>query len=109
MAAPTINLAGTFFAYHLGCSEKPSSATSKIGEATMTMKSFLLTCGIFCGGYICNTLFDSAVDAAQSYLHIQTTTYKTDGKGYIICSPEKPSGKPEAVTSGQITQEQAPQ
>ena len=32
------------------------------------MKSFLLTCGIFCGGYISNTVLDSAIDAAESYL-----------------------------------------
>jgi len=62
----------------------------KIGEAIMTIKSFLLTCGIFCGGYVSNTLLDSALEAAESYFHVQTSTYKTDSNGYIICSPEKP-------------------
>ena len=28
--------------------------------------------------------------AAQTYFHIQTSTYKTDSNGYIICSTEKP-------------------
>jgi hypothetical protein len=56
----------------------------------MTIKSFLLTCGIFCGGYVSNTLLDSAIDATGSYFHFQTSTYKTDSNGYIICSPEKP-------------------
>ena len=45
---------------------------------------------IFCGGYASNTLLDTAVDAAQTYFHVQTTTYKTDSSGYIICSTEKP-------------------
>jgi hypothetical protein len=60
------------------------------GKATMTLKSFLLTLGIFCGGYISNTLLDEAVDAAEKYFRVQTSTYKTDPNGYIICSPEKP-------------------
>jgi hypothetical protein len=56
----------------------------------MDIKSFLLTCGIFCGGYVSNTLFDNALDAVETYFHIQTSTYKTDSNGYIICSPQKP-------------------
>ena len=56
----------------------------------MSPKSFLLTLGIFCGGYVSNTLLDEAVDAAEKYFHFQTSTYKTDSNGYIICSPEKP-------------------
>jgi hypothetical protein len=56
----------------------------------MSLKSFLLTLAIFCGGYASNTLLDTAVDAAQTYFHVQTTTYKTDSSGYIICSTEKP-------------------
>ena len=56
----------------------------------MSPKSFLLTLGIFCGGYLSNTLLDSAVDAAEKYFRVQTSTYKTDSNGYIICSPEKP-------------------
>src|SRR5262249_23383767 len=62
----------------------------EIGEAIMTIKSFLLTCGIFCVGYVSNTLLDSALEAAESYFHVQTSTYKIDSNGYIICSPEKP-------------------
>jgi hypothetical protein len=57
----------------------------------MSLKSFLLTLAIFCGGYASNTLLDTAVDAAQTYFHFQTTTYKTDSSGYIICSSEKPT------------------
>jgi hypothetical protein len=56
----------------------------------MSPKSFLFTLGIFCGGYVSNTLLDEAVDAAERYFHFQTSTYKTDSNGYIICSPEKP-------------------
>jgi hypothetical protein len=56
----------------------------------MSPKSFLLTLGIFCGGYVSNTLLDEAVDAAEKYFHFQTSAYKTDSNGYIICSPEKP-------------------
>ena len=60
------------------------------GKATMTMKSFLLTCGVFCGGYVTNTAFDTALEAAESYFHVQRAAYKTDANGYVICSPEKP-------------------
>jgi hypothetical protein len=56
----------------------------------MSPKSFLLTLGIFCGGYVSNTLLDEVVDAAEKYLHFKTSTYKTDSNGYVICSPEKP-------------------
>jgi hypothetical protein len=56
----------------------------------MQVKTFLFTLAIFCGGYVSNTLLDSAVDAAQTYFHFQTSTYKTDANGYIICSAEKP-------------------
>ena len=44
----------------------------------MSLKSFLLTLGIFCGGYVSNTLLDEAVDAAEKYFHFQTSTYKTE-------------------------------
>jgi hypothetical protein len=56
----------------------------------MSLKSFLCTMAIFCGGYVSNTLLDEAVDAAEKYFRVQTSTYKTDSNGYIICSPEKP-------------------
>jgi hypothetical protein len=56
----------------------------------MNAKSFLLTCAIFGGGYLTNTVLDNALDAAESYFHLQTSTYKTDSSGYIICSTEKP-------------------
>jgi hypothetical protein len=57
----------------------------------MDLKSFLLTLGIFCGGYVSNTLLDEVVDAAEKYFRVQTSdSYKTDSNGYIICSPEKP-------------------
>ena len=57
----------------------------------MDMKSFLLTLGIFCGGYVSNTLLDEVVHAAEKYFRVQTSdSYKTDSSGYIICSPEKP-------------------
>jgi hypothetical protein len=58
----------------------------------MSMKSFLLTLGIFCGGYISNTLLDNALEAAEKYFHVSTSAYKTDSNGYIICSTEKPKG-----------------
>lgn len=56
----------------------------------MSPKSFLLTLAIFCGGYVSNTLLDEVVNAAEKYFHFQTSSYKTDSNGYIICSPEKP-------------------
>ena len=45
---------------------------------------------IFCGGYASSTVLDGVLDAAEKYFHIQSSTYKTDSNGYIICSPEKP-------------------
>jgi hypothetical protein len=65
----------------------------------MSLKSFLFTLAIFCGGYVSNTLLDSAVEAAQTYFHIQTSTYKTDSNGYIICSTEKPKITNDAADS----------
>src|SRR5262249_41964042 len=62
----------------------------KIGKEIMTIKTFLTTCWIFFVGYVTHTLLDSALEAAESYFHVQTSTYKTDSNGYIICSPEKP-------------------
>jgi hypothetical protein len=56
----------------------------------MSLKSFLLTLGIFCGGYLSNTVLDGVVEAAEKYFHVQASTYKTDSSGYIICSTEKP-------------------
>jgi hypothetical protein len=56
----------------------------------VNLKPFLFTLAIFCGGYVSNTLLDEAVDAAEKYFRVQTSTYKTDSNGYIICSPEKP-------------------
>ena len=56
----------------------------------MSPKSFLLTLGIFCGGYVSNTLLDEVIDAGKKYFHLQTSTYNEDSRGYIICSPEKP-------------------
>jgi hypothetical protein len=60
------------------------------GKAAMSLKSFLFTLAIFSGGYVSNTLLDSAVEAAQTYFHFHTSTYKTDSNGYIVCSTEKP-------------------
>ena len=60
----------------------------------MSIKSFLLTLAIFCGGYVSNTLLDNAVDAAEKYFHLSTATYKSDSSGYIICSNEKPKDSP---------------
>ena len=57
----------------------------------MSPKSFFLTLAIFCGGYLSNTLLDSAVEAAEKYFRLRAAdSYKTDSNGYIICSPEKP-------------------
>jgi len=44
----------------------------------MSIKSFLLTLGIFCGRYVSNTLLDNALDAAEQYFHLSTSAYKTD-------------------------------
>ena len=43
---------------------------------------------IFCEGYVSNTILDEVVDAADKYFRVQTSTYKTDANGYIICSKE---------------------
>ena len=57
----------------------------------MNPKTFLLTLGIFCGGYVSNTLLDNAVEAAEKYFRLKTSdSYKTDYNGYVICSTEKP-------------------
>ena len=57
----------------------------------MNPKTFLLTLGIFCGGYVSNTLLDNAVEAAEKYFRLHTSdSYKTDSNGYVICSTEKP-------------------
>jgi hypothetical protein len=61
------------------------------GKAAMSLKSYLCTLAIFCGGYVFNTLLDSAVEAAQAYFRLHTSTYKTDSSDYIICSREKPN------------------
>gem|GEM_PF-2383667 len=57
----------------------------------MSLKSFLCTMAIFCGGYAFSTILDEVVDAGEKYFRVQTSTYKTDSDGYIICSPEKPT------------------
>jgi len=59
----------------------------------VSVKSFLITLAIFCGGYVSNTLLDEAVEAAERYFHVKMSAYKTDANGYIICSPEKPAIK----------------
>ena len=46
-------------------------------EVAMSLNSFLLTLGIFCGGYVSNTLLDNAVEA--KYFHLRASdSYKTD-------------------------------
>jgi hypothetical protein len=47
----------------------------------MSPKSFLLTLGIFCGGYVSNTLLDEVVDAAEKYLHFKTSKPKITNAG----------------------------
>ena len=57
----------------------------------MSLKASLLTLGIFCGGYVSNTLLDNAVEAAEKYFRLRASdSYKTDSNGYVICSTEKP-------------------
>jgi hypothetical protein len=56
------------------------------GNAAVSLKSFLFSLAIFCGGYV--LLLDGVVDAAERYFHVQMSAYKTDSNGYIICSPE---------------------
>jgi hypothetical protein len=70
----------------------------------MSMKSFLLTLGIFCGGYASNTLLDNALAAADSYFHLSGSTYKTDANGYIICRMEKPNNNSVGILSRQRQQ-----
>jgi hypothetical protein len=60
----------------------------------MSIKSFLLTLAIFCGGYVSNTPLDNALDAAEKYFHFSTAAYKIDSNGYVICSIEKPKDSP---------------
>jgi hypothetical protein len=60
------------------------------GKADVSAKSFILTLGIFCGGYPSNRMLDEVVGAAERYFHVKTSAYKTDSNGYIIYSPEKP-------------------
>jgi len=76
--------------YSQECRKLLLSEESIQGKKAMSAKSFLLTCAIFCGGYVSNTLLDNALEAAETYFHLQTSTYKTDSNGYIICSTEKP-------------------
>jgi hypothetical protein len=56
----------------------------------MNPKSFLFALAIFSGGYLSNTLLDEVKDRAEKYFQIESSTYKTDSNGYIVCSPEKP-------------------
>ena len=56
----------------------------------MSLKTYLCTLAIFCGGYVSNTLLDNAVEAAEKYFRLKTSdSYKTDSNGYVICSNEK--------------------
>jgi len=55
----------------------------------VSVKSFLFTLAIFCGGYVSNTLLDEVVEAAERYFQVKMSAYKTDANGYVICSPEK--------------------
>ena len=57
----------------------------------MSLKTYLCTLAIFCGGYVSNTLLDNAVEAAEKYFRLRASdSYKTDSNGYVICSTEKP-------------------
>jgi len=56
----------------------------------MSLKSFLCTLAIFCGGYASSTILDEIIDAGEKYFRVKTSTYKTDSNDYIICSPDKP-------------------
>jgi hypothetical protein len=40
-------------------------------KAALSLKSFLLTLAIFCGGYVSNTLIDNAVEAAEKYFRLR--------------------------------------
>jgi hypothetical protein len=63
----------------------------------VSLKPFLFSLAIFCGGYVSNTLLDGVVDTAERYFHVQMSDYKTDSNGYIICSPENPQFKPTST------------
>ena len=56
----------------------------------MNPKSFVFALAICSGGYVSNTLLDEAKDRAEKYFQIESSTYKTDSNGYIVCSTEKP-------------------
>jgi len=43
----------------------------------------------FLWGYVTNTTLDTALEAAESYFHVQPAVY-IDSNGYVICSPERP-------------------
>jgi hypothetical protein len=60
-------------------------------KTAVNLKSFLFAMAIFCGGYVFSTILDEVVAAGEKYFHVQTSTYKIDSNGYIICSPEKPN------------------
>ncbi len=60
------------------------------GKQATDLKSYLLTLGILCEGYVSNSFLDGVVGAAEKYFRVQISdSYKTDSNGYIICSPEK--------------------
>jgi hypothetical protein len=42
-------------------------------------------------GHVTSTILDEVVDAAEKCFRVQTSAYKTDSNGFIICSPEKPT------------------
>jgi hypothetical protein len=63
----------------------------------MSLKSFLCTLAIFCGGYASSTILDEIIDAGEKYFRVKTSAYKTDSNGYIICSPDKPKIANEAL------------
>ena len=60
------------------------------GKQATDLKSYLLTLGILCEGYVSNSFLDEVVGAAEKYFRVQiSNSSKTNSNGYIICSPEK--------------------
>jgi hypothetical protein len=86
---------------HSGCfyeSVRVRNTVGTNGESSYEPKILPLYPGDILRRYVSNTLLDSAVEAAQAYFHLHTSTYKTDSSDYIICSREKPNDNLRPLT-----------
>jgi hypothetical protein len=73
------------------CKALPHRGNQGKGYQYKILPSHLLTCSLAqysAEANLTNTLLDNALDVAETYFHLQTSTYKTASNGYIIiCSP----------------------